>query len=87
MTASINWYINPIFYNDNTDKLHSNRTAKPIVRAKGDKNSLPRSGDSTKPVKTEKESENDNRDNHSYLAFVRTIITVTPTLCHGKEDL
>jgi hypothetical protein len=29
------------------------------------------------PVKTEKESENDNRDNHS----------VTPTLCHGKVDL
>ena len=56
MTQSVNWYINPIFYNDNTDKLHSNRTAELIVRPKGDKNSLPRSGDSTKPVKTEKES-------------------------------
>ena len=33
----------------------------------------------------EKGSGDDNRDNHSYLAFARTIITVTPTLCHGKE--
>lgn len=29
--------------------------------------------------------EDDNRDNNSYLAFARTIITVAPTLCHGKE--
>ena len=48
------------------------RTAKPIVRPKGDKNSLSRSGDSNKPVKTGKESEDDNRDNNSYLAFART---------------
>ena len=26
-----------------------------------------------------------NRDNYSYLAFARTIITVTPTLCHDKD--
>ena len=46
MTASVNWYINPIFYNDNTDNLRiafGVQVAKPIVRPKGDKNSLPRS--------------------------------------------
>jgi hypothetical protein len=37
-------------------------------------------------VKTirKKESGNDNRDNYSYLAFARAIITVAPTSCHGE---
>ena len=35
------------------DPERSNRTAKPIVRPKGDTNSLPRSGDSTKLMKSE----------------------------------
>ena len=43
-------------------------------------------GDFFGELKTEKRSGDDNRDNNSYLAFARTIITVAPTLCHGKED-
>ena len=35
--------------------------------------------------KRKKGSGDDNRDNNSYLAFAQTIITVAPTLCHGKE--
>jgi len=38
MTASVNWYINPIFYNDNTDNLRGNQLPAALKESHGSVN-------------------------------------------------